>query len=173
MNEQIHQDKVKARHFHGTHRFIDDLIAMNDGGMFGISKGDIYPEELELKIEHSGSQAFFLSLDIQIVENKFVYKLYDKRDSFPFEIVRMPFICSNIPKSIFYSSLVGEFLRICNSTLQSKDFIPKARSLVDRMIRQGGDAFLIKKHLRKIIERHFHSFVTFSTSVDEILSWVL
>ena len=173
MDYQIHHDKVKARHFHGTQRFIDDLIALNDGGMFGISKDEIYPEELELKIEHSGTRASFLSLDISIVDGKFVHKLYDKRDSFPFEIVRMPFLSSNIPKSIFYSSLVGEFLRICHSTLLAEDFIPKARSLVDRMVKQGGDRFLIKKHLRKIIERHNDKFVGYSTSVDEILNWVL
>ena len=53
MNIQIHIDKVKARHFHGTNRFIDDLIAMNDGGMFAMSYADIYPADLELKVEHS------------------------------------------------------------------------------------------------------------------------
>ena len=42
-------EKVRARHFHACRRFIDDLCAMNDGGEFGRSFSEIYPEELELK----------------------------------------------------------------------------------------------------------------------------
>ena len=77
-------------------------------------------EELELN-------ALFLNLDIEIIDSIFVYKLFDKRDAFPFSIVRMPHIDSNIPESIFYSALVGEFLRIARSTLLLKDFLEKAR----------------------------------------------
>ena len=36
---------------------------------------DIYPDELELKIEHNGNSASFLNLDICIEDNQFVYKL--------------------------------------------------------------------------------------------------
>ena len=117
ISNTIHVDPVKARHFHSTNRFIDDLCAINDGGVFGGVFKDIYPEELELKLEHSGLYASFLNLDITIVDGIFVYKLYDKGDNFPFYIVRMPHMSSNIPQSIFYSALVGEFLRIARSTL--------------------------------------------------------
>ena len=50
----ISSDRVRARHFHAIKRFIDDLIAINDGNEFGKTFKDIYPEELELKVEHSG-----------------------------------------------------------------------------------------------------------------------
>ena len=122
MNELVSEDKVKARHFHATKRFIDDLCAINDGNLFQTVYSDIYPEELELKLEHSGNHATFLNLDINITEGKFIYKLFDKRDAFPFSIVRMPFMDSNIPESIFYSAPVGEFLRIARSTLLSMIF---------------------------------------------------
>ena len=45
-------DKMKARHFHSTKCFIDDLCAINDGGELGRSICDIYPKELELKVKH-------------------------------------------------------------------------------------------------------------------------
>ena len=51
---------------------------------------EIYPKELELKVEHHGNHATFLDFDITIKSNIFVYKLFDKRDKFPFFIVRMP-----------------------------------------------------------------------------------
>ena len=154
MTKMMGEDKVKARHFHSTNRFIDDLCTLNDGGEFGTSCDDIYPEELVLKVEHQGTHASFLNLDINIVDGRFIYKLYDKRDDFPFFIVRMPHMTSNIPCSIFYSALVGEFLRIACSTLLLEDFVPKARNLVQRMTKQGGQENVSTKHITKIILRH-------------------
>ena len=172
MEHLIYTDKVKARHFHGTHRFIDDLFAANDGGEFGRVYSEIYPEELELKLEHSGSHATFLSLDISLVEGRFIYKLFDKRDSFPFFIVRMPYICSNIPSSIFYSALVGEFLRIARSTLLLHDFLPKTKDLLCRMMHQGANQYQVKKYLRRIISRHQDCFGKFRITTDELIELV-
>ena len=66
----------------------------------------------------------FLNLDIMVKYGTFIYKLFDKRDAFPF-FVRMLCIDSNIPKSLFYSALVGEFLRIARSSLLYQDFHEK------------------------------------------------
>ena len=52
-----------------------------------------------------------------IKDGMFVYKLFDKRDSFPFEIVRMPNLKSNIPDHVFYGSFIAEVLRIGRATL--------------------------------------------------------
>ena len=62
-------------------RFIDDLCIVNDGGMFKRMFKDIYPDELELKVEHDGDSGTFLNLDIWVEEGQFVYKLYDKRET--------------------------------------------------------------------------------------------
>ena len=62
MSDMIASDKVKAHHFHSIKRFIDDVLALNDGGKFGCVHKDIYSSELELKVEHSGSHVSFLNL---------------------------------------------------------------------------------------------------------------
>ena len=103
---------VTARKFHGCSRFIDDLVCLNDGNEFSNSFEEIYPSDLELKCEHSGNHATFLDLDIKIEDDKFVYKLYDKRDEFPFFVVRMPDRRSNIPSYIFYGTIRSEIIRI-------------------------------------------------------------
>ena len=102
-------DKIRARHFHSTKRFIDDFCAINYGGEFERSICEIYPKELELKVEHQGDHAIFLNLDITIKEGIFICNLFDKRDSFPFSVVRMLHIESNIPQSIFYSAIKVSF----------------------------------------------------------------
>ena len=172
MSDLIASDKVKARRFHSTNRFIDDLCALNDGGEFRRVHKDIYPSELELKEEHSGSEASFLSLYININEGIFVYKLFDKRDGFPFSIVRMPYISSNIPESIFYSAMVGEFLRIARSTLLFSDFLPKTRELIHRLKNQGAVQQTSIRHLRKIIQRHQDDFSHFRIETEEMLSQI-
>ena len=97
----------------------------------------MYPPELELKLEHSGQMATFLNLHIQILNGKFVYKLFDKRDAIPFSTVRMPHRESNIPVSIFYSALAGEFLRISRSSMLMEDLVSSSKELVVRMKNQG------------------------------------
>ena len=165
--------KGKARCFHSTKRFIDDLCAINDGGEFGRCFRDIYPPELELKVEGEGTEASFLNLHIRIQDGVFVYGLYDKRDDFPFFIVRMPHRDSNIPQTIFYSALVGEFLRIARSTLMLPDFIPKATELITRMQNQGAQLNVLKKALNRIINKHPNSFKQFQLPADSLVNLVV
>ena len=81
--------KIKVRHFHFTKRFINDLCAINDAGVFGGSICELYSKELELKVEHLGDYATFLNLDITTKGGTFIYNLLDKRDTFPFSIVKL------------------------------------------------------------------------------------
>ena len=169
ISKLISSDPVKARYFNSTKRFIDDLSAINDGYEFERVFKDIYPSELELKLEHKGSHATFLNLEICIENNIFVYKLYDKRDNFPFHIVRMPQKSSNIPQSIFYSALVGEFLRIARSTLRLPDFLPKALDLVSRMKNQGANQQTSLRFIKKLVNNHLDDFKRFSITTESLL----
>ena len=98
MSERISNDEVKARHFHKTKRFVDDLVTLNDGGVFNDVYKDIYPLELQLTVKLCGTHSTFLSLNITVKDGIFIYELFDERDVFPFFIVHMPYIVSNIPK---------------------------------------------------------------------------
>ena len=49
----------------------------------------------------TGTHTTFLDLDIKIEDEIFVYKLFDKRDKFPFFIVRKPHFENNILSTIF------------------------------------------------------------------------
>ena len=92
MGEQLEDSLQKARRFSHTFRFIDDLLTINDNNFFLQKFKDIYPPELELNLERFGDHDNFLDLDLTLVDGHF-----DKRDSFPFAIVRLQFLSSNIP----------------------------------------------------------------------------
>ena len=169
VQQLVSKGSKRAYKYHGTSRFIDDLCAINDGNEFSKSYKNIYPKELELKLEHHGKHATFLDLDIKIEHGIFIYKLFDKRDKFPFFIVRMPHLQSNIPSSIFYGSIFSEFLRIARCTLRFQDFIPRASELYKRMISQGGINSNIKKQIRKGFQRYPTIFEKYGKTVNDII----
>ena len=151
-------------------RFIDDECNLNNVGELGRSFHLIWPEHYELKSEYQGSHATFLDLEINIENNIFVYKLFDKRDTFPFFIVRMPDLSGNIPKHVFYGSVMSEFLRIARCTLRYSDFLPSAISLFKRMIGQGGSKSLILKQISKAISRHPLPFTKYPKRAQDIIN---
>ena len=93
--------------------------------------------------------------------------LYDKRDNFPFSIVRMPHLDSNIPTKMFYSSYGAEILRIARVTSCKNNFNEHCKILLNRSIKQGGKIAAMKRTLSKIFGRHFDVFQKFySTSLE-------
>ena len=161
-------DLSRARRFGNVFRFIDDLSAINDGGEFERCYLNIYPVELELKKENQGTNnASFLDIDIFIHEKVFSLKLYDKRDAFPFSIVRLPFLSNNMPSRVFYATLGGELLRIARCTTNVNDFCNSCQSLVDRVYNQGAQIPDVKKTINKAFNNHYFDFSLFFNSVLE------
>ena len=165
----IRSDKRRAMRYRHSNRFIDDECNLNDSGEFGKSFHQIYPPDLHLKCEHNGNHATFLDLDISIVDGLFIYKLYDKRDDFPFHIIRMPDKNGNIPLHIFYGSIMSEFLRIARATLLYADFLPRAQALFSRMINQGGEQSRVLAQIQRAITRHPEPFSKFAKTSLQII----
>ena len=72
----------------------------------------------------------------------FVIKLHAQvnifQDNFGFDIVRMPFYCSNIPSKMFYGSIGAEFLKISRATSKVEDLSRTCKQLLSRMLKQNG-----------------------------------
>ena len=78
-----------------------------------------------------------MDLAIKIKDKKFHFGLFDKRDSFPFSIVRVPDNSSNIPPSIVYSAIGAESLRIARTSNTPESFSTATKLLIARISRQG------------------------------------
>ena len=89
----------------------------------------------KLKLEHKGTNASFLNLDINLVNGNFVYKLQDERDSYP----------------VFTETLVSKTIRIDISALYFSDILQKVRELVSRKLRRDGKVIKCNLYLKKII----------------------
>ena len=84
----------------------------------------------------------------------------------------MPQFHSNIPSTVFYGSILSEFLRIARSTLLFEDYYPKANALYLRMISQRGDARLITRQIKKAFIRHEDAFSKYHQIPAEIINKV-
>ena len=174
MNQIKKNDLIRARKMCYLFRFIDDLSAINDGGDFENNFKDIYPEELQLgKENQNSSEASFLDLSIQIHNNKFSVGLYDKRDSFPFNIVRMPYKSSNLPSNIFYSAIGAETLRIARASNSTDSFYSAVKPLVIRMHKQGARSDRLLKVFKKFFYRHENDFKDIVGNPQELLALLL
>ena len=104
MYENRYMEKLKksflarARNLRHVFRFIHDLISLNDNDEFLRSFKEIYPSQMVLKLENQiNTESSYLDLDFKIEDRIFNPRLYDKRDSFHFSVVRMPYKSSNMP----------------------------------------------------------------------------
>ena len=164
-------NNVLARKFSHTFRYIDDLLTINDGGMFDRYYKEIYPEELQLKKENINcNSCTFLDIKIDITNKSFLTSLYDKRDDYNFKIVRLPYRCSNIPKKMFISSIVAEILRIARVTSSLQHFLTSVQTLIKRMKSQGGEIVDIMTSTHKTISKHWEDFEKYSLTSRALTS---
>ena len=164
-------DFAKARRLFNTFRFIDDLNALNDHGEFGRVAKDIYPPELIVNWENGNFKSgSFLPLWISIDDDQkiFNYKLYDKRDAFPFYIVRFPFYSSNMPAKMFFNTISAEILRICRASAKYVSFQESCDPFLKRMRKQGAIKGKVKMSLNKLLSRHFKEFSKYGQTKEQL-----
>ena len=100
--------------FFHTFRVIDDLITINDKN-FEKNIHIIFQAELELKKENQIKKSDnFQDLNINMQNPRFQIKLYNTRENFNFNIIRVRYKSYNIPHKMFPSVMSAERLRICN-----------------------------------------------------------
>ena len=105
------QDIRLARKFSKTFRYIDDLSMFNSDGLMDTYKTQIYPLLILNNENKSDLKATILDLDLTIVNNHIISKIYDKRYDFNFDITVFPNLlqtftwCDNFSTYKIYQSL--------------------------------------------------------------------
>ena len=113
-----------------------------------------------------------IGLNIKIKDGKFHFDLFDKRNSFPFSIIRIPDKSSNVPSSIVHSAIGAESLRIARTTNNPESFSTAIKSLIKRMSRQGVSIGKINSFILKFFNEHQVDFSNVCQSKQELLNLV-
>ena len=74
---------------------------------------------------------------MEIENNTLNYKIYDKRDKFPFPIVNFPNLMGNIQRIHSYGTFTAQLIRYARGCKFFKDFKFRTQLLSDRLIKQG------------------------------------
>ena len=99
--------------FNCTSRYLDDLFNI-DNTYFEQMVGQIYPTELQLnKANSSDTEASCLDLNLSITYGLVSSKICDKRDTFYFEIVNLPYLVE-----MFLAPLPMVYIFLCLFVLQ-------------------------------------------------------
>ena len=159
-----------AKRFNDTHRYIDDLMSLNNPYISSYLD-HIYPDELEIKetTESEGS-ASYLDLFVQIRQNTLYTKLYDKRDDFNFEIINFPYLSSNIPSAPAYGVYISQLLRYSRACDSYEDFRVRHRLLAVKLVRQGFSRIRLVKSFKKFYGKYGDVVSKYDTSVAQMLS---
>ena len=138
-------------------RYIDDLLCLNNEGMMEEVMNEIYPKELALTSDMAVTQSHYLDLDIEIRNDKFHTKLFDKRDAFNFQIVNFPDLSGNIPNKHSYGVFVSQLIRYARCCDELADFTNRSKALIQKLTKQN---FLLSQ-LRRVFERFAATYYEF------------
>ena len=120
LSDNNQTDIIEA--FNSTSRYLDDLLNINNP-YFEQMVGQIYPTELQLnKTNFSNTEAPFLGLKLSITNGIVSSKIYDKPDVFNFEIVNVPFLDGDFPRSPSYGIYISQLIRFARVCSYVDDF---------------------------------------------------
>ena len=155
-----------ARAFHMTFRLIDDVLSVGNPSLLDYIYlpapdfasppdviGGIYPSELKLEdTSISNNKVHFVGMTITVIDDVLCLDLFDKRDEFPFQVIRFPHMDSSIPISIPYGVFTGGLYRryrICSSP---NTFIRRSVELAVLLVTKGCSRRRIWRLFRRFLE---------------------
>ena len=108
--------------------------------------GQIYSTELQLnKANSSDTEAPFLDLNLLMTNGIVSSKIYDKRDDFNFEIVNLPFLDGDVPRSPSYGVYISQIIRLARVCSNVDDVNNRNLFLTAKLLKQGYRYHKIRK----------------------------
>ena len=163
--QRVKTNITLAKKISHTMRYIDDLLVLNNNKFHHVIH-DIYPPALELKkTTECPTSLSYLDILISIDNGKYTTAIFDKRDSFSFDIVNFPHLSSNIPAKPAYGVYISQLVhidRICSTYEQFKE---RHYKLTKKLITQGFWYSALRKTFKRFTRMHIDVFSKYGCSV--------
>ena len=132
----------------------------------------MYPPELNLKNTNlSPAKSTFLDLLISVFRGKFLYKSYDKRDDFNFEVVKYPHLHGKIPRKPSYGVFTSQVLRFCDVNGNVKNFGKDVHNMVKIFANQGFDKLKLFGHYKLFCQKYFYKWSKFGSDIVNLVKF--
>ena len=156
----------EARRLKFFSRYRDDCTTVNVDDFLTIS-AEIYPASLSLTQENEdSSKANVLDMEVGISEGMINTKVYCKTDHFPFDVISLPFLSSNLDNCICYRVFYGQIIRFQRLTSDRIDFEIRTRSLANILIARGYNKNRLRSQFSKAIEKYMIEFCKWDIPLD-------
>ena len=157
-------------------RYRDDCTTVNVDNFLAISS-EIYPACLSLTQENDNlSRANVLDMEVSIDNGVIDTKVYCKTEHFPFDVISLPFLSSNLDNGICYRVFYGQIIRYQRLTSYRIDFEVRTRSLANILLARGYDKNRLRNQFSKAINKYMVEFYKWAIPLnlplwfDQILS---
>ena len=141
--------------FNTTSRYLEDNLNFNNV-YFDTMVSQIYPSacsELQLnRASTSDTEAAILDLHLSISNDIVSTKIYDKRDDCDFEIVNVPFLDGDVPRSTYYGFYISQLIRFARASSQVADFNTRNKLLTQNFLNKAIDFINFAKPILNFID---------------------
>ena len=120
------------------------------------------------KTNNTPDKATYLDINIEIINGKFVTKIYDKRRDFNFKIISLPHISGNVPVTPTYGVFISQVHRFFTANNSIEGFYAEVKALTSKLVKQGFTRNKMKYFLVKYVHNRFLD-ITFNTGLNLII----
>ena len=139
-------------------RYRDDCTTLNCTNFIDIA-GDIYDPSLSLSQENDDlSKANVLDMEVNISERSCITKVYCKTDHFPFNVISLPFLESNIDGDLCHRVFYSQIIRFERLSSHREDFERRTRYLGEILISRGYHFSILERLFSKCITKYAKEF---------------
>ena len=164
-NNQAHIAESLSNMF----RYQDDCIVFNDNGLFQQHWRNIYPVEMILQKTNNENTCTFLDLAIRISNGKVLYKSYDKRSDFDFEVIKYPDLNGNIPRAPSYGVFSSQLIRFCDVNNELENFKIDVKTLINKLVKQNFNNAILKTKFLKFYKNNFLRWAKFGHDIYDMV----
>ena len=97
-------------------------------------------------------------MHVTILEDRFRTKVYNKTDSFPFDVNSLPFVSSNISWDVCYLVFYSQVLRYQRLTSYLVDFEDRVRQLAGILLGRNYIRGRLRRQFCKVISKYRSEF---------------
>ena len=121
---------------------------------------------MELKNTNlSRDKCNFLDLTISVYQGKFIYRSYDKRRDFNFQVVNYPNLSGNIPASQSYGVFISQLVRFCGVNLSHKNFVLDVRQLSNTLQNQHFEYLVLVSRYTRFCLKYLYAWAKYNKDI--------
>jgi len=147
-------------------RYRDDCTSLNVDNFMNIAS-HIYPPSLTLTHENDQIDcANVLDMEVKIHLGNVTTKVFCKTDLFPFDVISLPYLDSNLDSGLCYRVFYGQvirFQRLCTFRL---DFEARTKFLSQILFQRGYKKGPLQRQFSKAVEKYIIEFQKWALPID-------